>query len=428
MKLEKGKTIEESLMPTFENVTREFITITMYKILFSKKLPNFKFEFREKEAIDFIEKLVKEHSEKYSFFKIKGEKILQEIKQVNKNTEKPIMIINNYKEFFELLRQFYERDIELYFLRSDMSGFPVYEKDNCFEEIWLRATPDDFNDPERFLRKQVEMINDRTFEKYDEETYFGRLNFLDNNVLCIKNGIARTWDENSREMEMTIYDKKHYDKTELINRPHYTLPVIRYGIYEKDGKKICYIGSVQNKNDDYEKNDVMKKVNRKKYKLNENVPEEDISKVEPKNILALSIFINLLNKEGITEIEVPGMYVLDYEYHEKRNEEILQEFKERWTKDQIEKYPEIYERSSYYFERAYEKQDFISEIKTERLSLAFRRLLYHYPNGKIQSYPGEVDNFLHLNIPIVKNENEINGYMLRELYKLVEEKSLESER
>ena len=323
----KNRTIADSLKPTFENVTREFITNTLYKILFSEELPNFKFDFREDEAIAFIEKTLQNYRDEFkdeSFVKEleeKHKKILQKIKdKQNDKTIQPVMIISNYKKFFELLRQFYERDIELYFLRTEMTGFPVYEKDNCFEQIWLRATPDDFNSPEEFLRKQVEMIKDRTLEKYDKETYFGKLDFLDDNVICIKNGIARTWDENSREVEITIYDKKYYNNTELFNRPHYTLPVIRYGIYEKDGRKVCYIGSIQSKSlsladkELYEKQNINKKVNRKKYKVNSGVPEEYKDKVEPKSILALSLFINILNEEGITDFEIPCMYVLDYEY------------------------------------------------------------------------------------------------------------------
>lgn len=428
MDSENTQTIANSLKPTFENVTRDFITGTLHEILFSDELPNFKFDFREDEAIKFIEKVLQDYSNTYDFLKEKSQKILQQIKEKSdKNTLEPVMIVNDYKKFFELLRQFYERDIELYFLRTHNSGFPVYEKDNCFEQIWLRATPDDFNNPERFLSKQVDMIKDTTFAKYDEETFLGKLSFLDNNILCVKNGIARTWDENSREIEMTIYDKKYYNDTKLFDRPHYTLPVIRYGIYEKNGKKICYIGSIQNKNKDYEESDLKKKVNRSKYKINANIPEEDISQVEPKNILALSIFINLLHREGISEIEIPGMYVLDYEYHEKRNKKLLEDFK-KWTKEEIDEYPEDYKRCSYYFERNYKKEDVISQIKTEKLSLTLRRLLCHYPNGNIQSYPYEVDSFLHLNIPIVKDENEINGNVLKELYNLVKEKSSENER
>ena len=233
-----------------------------------------------------------------------------------------------------------------------------------------------------------------------------------------KNGIARTWDENSREMEITIYDKKYYEKQELFHRPHYTLPTIRYGIYERNGKKVCSIGSIQDKSDSYQKTDLSKKVNRKKYKANEGVPAEDVQQVEPKHILSLSIFINLLNKEGITEIEVPSLYVLDYDYHTKRNEQILKDFKKEWSEEKIKKYPEEYKRCLHYFNKAYNKQDIISEIKIERILLTFRRVLQHYTNSSIISYPGDADSFMHLRIPIIKSKNDINGSIFQELYKL----------
>lgn len=417
-------TIAEWWKPTFENVTREFITNNLYKILFSEELPNFRFEFREDEAIEFIEDILYNYTKEYNFYKEKSQKILQSIKKKSDgNTLSPVMIVEDYKKFFELLRQFYERDIELYFLRTKMSGFTRYEKDNCFEQIWLRATPDDFNNPEEFLRRQVEMINDKTFEKYDDETYLGPVNFLDNNVLCVENGIARTWDENSREIRFTIYDKKYYKNTELFYRPHYSLPKIRYGIYQKDGKKVCSIGSIQNINN--EKNDINKKVNREKYRVNSGVPEEDTYKVEPKNLLVLSLFINILHKHNITEIEVPSLYVLDYEYHQKRQKQHLLEFEKKWTESEMKQNPKQYKIESKYLEDNIGKEDLISELKTERLLLTFRRLLNHYTNAKINSYPGDSDSFMHLNIPVVQSKEELKGNIFKELYQLLGETNIE---
>ena len=194
-------------------------------------------------------------------------------------------------------------------------------------------------------------MKDTTFQKYDEETYLGKLESLNNHIVCIKNGIARTWDENFRQMEITIYDKQYYDNKELWNRPHYTLPVIRYGIYEKENRKICSIGSIQDKNNNMIEDSLRKKIDRQKYKINKGISEEYTYKVEPKNIIALSIFINLLHIEGITDIEVPSMYVLDYEYHTKRNKYLLKEFKQEWTKEVLwerqkrERYPEQYKEA-----------------------------------------------------------------------------------
>lgn len=423
------RTVAESWKPTFENVAREFITETMYKIYFSDILPNFRFEFMEDEAIKFIEKILEQQVQKYSFWQEKANLIIQKVKnKSNINEIEPLMIVSDYKKFFELLRQYYEEHIELYFQRTKMSGFPRYEKDNCFEQIWLRATPDDFNKPEVFLEKQVAMLKDKTFEKYNKETYLGKFKFLNDNIICVENGIARTWDENSREFKIKIYDKKFYDNTELFERPNYMLPVIRYGIYERNGKKICSIGSIQNKNDDYKQNELKKKIDKKKYQINKDVPQDYKIQVEPKNVLALSIFIDFLNSEEITEIEVPGMYVLDYEYHRKSNKLLLEEFKKEWTKEEIKNFPQRYEESLYYFERMYNKQDLISEIKTERLGLTFRRLLHHYQNGYIESYPLELDSFFHLHIPVIKDENEINGDVLKKLFKLVKNKYSEKER
>ena len=106
-------------------------------------------------------------------------------------------------------------------------------------------------------------------------------------------------------------------------------------------------------------------MDRKRYKANEVMSDEDSYQIEPKNLLALSLFINLLHREGITE-----------------------------------------------------KEDLISEIKIERLFYTFRRLLQHYPMGSIKSYPGEVDSFMHLSIPVVRNRNDINGSVFLELYEL----------
>lgn len=440
MKLPNNKTIADCWLPTYENVSREFVIDNLEKLLFSDELPNFRFDFREKEAIEFIENIIKEYVDgfKNTDYKEKIEqkydKILEKIKQKTEgNTQEPVMVVSDHKKFFEYLRQVYEKDIELFFQRTDFSGFNRYEKNNFFELIWLRATPNDFNNPEEFLKKQAEMIQDTTFEKYDEETYLGKLECLNNHIICIKNGMARTCDENFRQIEITIYDKEHYNNKELFNRPHYTLPVIRYGIYEKDNRKICSIGSIQDKSYEIgnEKN-IKKKMDREKYRVNKDISKEDTSKVEPKNVIALSIFINLLHREGITDIEVPSMYVLDHEYHRKRNKYLLRKFKQEWTKDlwgreKREKYPEDYKKAFQLFLKTFRKQDLISEIKTERLLLTARRLLNHYPKANIIAYPEEMDNYMHLQIPVVNDENDINGDILKEFYNLVQTLDIEKQ-
>jgi len=435
MKDFKGKVTKEWI-PTFENVAREFITDNMYRLMFDEKLANIRFEFREEEAMEFVKKVLDEWVEDIYLNSPKAEKILNKLENVrnhsvetqnidDQNLDKPIVVVKDYKKFFELLRQFFEKNIELYFERTKSQEFSKHEKNNCFEQIWLRMTPSDFNNPEEFLEKQVQMLDDKTFEKYNKMKYLGELDGL---AICAEKDIARTWDENSYQMEFTAFVKSQYDnrgKRDLSLISHYKLPFIRYGIYEKDGKKVCRIGSIQNKNDNHIPNEVDKKVNRVKYKANQGVQEEDTEKVEPKNLLALSIFINMLNQEGITEIEVPSFYVLDYEYHEKLSKEIKDEFDEEWPEEEIERYPDIYESQKQHFDSLLDKQDIISELKTERLLLTFRRLLQHYPNGKMQSYAEDGDSFMHLSIPKVRDENDINGNIFKKIYQMQNQNYIE---
>lgn len=467
----KFGTIADSLKPTYENVTREFITGTMKKILFSEEMPNFNFEFKENEAIEFIENVWNSYTSKYDFLKEDESKVINAIKQKNDIddtiNEKPSLIINDYKNFFELLRQYYEKDIELYFKRTGASGFAVYEKDNCFEQIWLRATSNDFNNPESFLKKNVDIINDETFEKYSEETLLGKSKNLNDNIICVKNSIAKPWDETPRKFEIIIYDKEYYENKELFDRPQYKLPVIRYGIYEKENKKICYIGAIQNpkvcyseavlkiKNGKNNLNKVSKDFTRKKYKLNKGIfesesieykryveknktidktidktnnnvnkqisPPENISEVEPSHLLALSIFVSFLHKEGITDIEVPNGYVLDYEYHQKRNIIMKKQFEEEWSEYKRKEWPEEYIINKKLVDNELNKEDLIIKNKTEKFRRTFMRLMYHYPKSKINNDNDneKSDKTLHINIPVVKSLEDIKGDMLEETYSSV---------
>ncbi|MBQ8043181.1 MAG: hypothetical protein IJ272_03400 [Clostridia bacterium] len=419
--MEYAGSVSETLKPTFENVTNEFVTSTMYTILCNKAKTNFAMRFSEPEAMDFITDILHESAKGGEYWKRKSEEILKTLGQnTTIDEDTPVMVVRDYREFFERLTELCAENVSQHFKRTGNSSFPWYERTNCMEEIWLRMAPEDFNDPENFLKRQVEMAKDITFNKYDKLTCLGQSKSLGNNFVCIQNKVARTWDEASQEMEITIYDKEHYHNNNLRLKPHYTLPVIRYGIFEKDGKKVCRIYSIQTKDTNQEQNAVHKKVDRARYRVNQGVSQQDTEKVEPKNLMALSIFFNLLNQEGITQIEAQGVYALDYEFHEKRNKRLIKDFKERWTDEKKSEQPDMYLREKSYLDKSYGKEELISEIKTERFVKTFDRLLQHYPMGKVESYPTELDSNYHITIPKIKSKSEINGELLQEMYSLVE--------
>ena len=420
-------TISVHLTPTLKNVVRAFIDTTMRNILLDDKTISFNFVFTQPEAITFIEQFLyqgaeglKDEEDWYEARIESDSKIMQALKQESKSdNDLPSLIINDYQTFFELFRQYHEKNIELWFQRTKASGFMVYEMKNCFEHIWLRATPEDFNNPEQFLEKQVQIINDNTFSKYDDEIVVGELGDFNDHILCVSNDIARTWDETPREFKMTIYDKEIYD-TEIVITPRYTLPLIRYGIYERDGEKVCLIGAIQSSDDGaWASKEVTSTFNRTRYRVNKGIPANEALLVEPSHLIALSIFINFLHNEGITKIEAPSCYVLDYQYHQKRNMELIEELQKEWPKSKQEQYPDEYIKVKQRIEEALYKEDLICYNKTTRFIQTLMRLAHHYPKSQIPTDPTELDNYFHMTIPVAQEPEDINNVLLQSLKTLV---------
>ena len=59
---------------------------------------------------------------------------------------------------------------------------------------------------------------------------------------------------------------------------------------------------------------------------------------------------------------------------------------------------------------------------------SFERILYHYPNSKIVSYPGEVENTFHIKVPSIKSTDEIKGKLLKEVYEKIDGRYNDMER
>ena len=414
--------IKKDLLPTYENVTKEFISNTLHELMCAKddaQYANFLIDFKEDEAIDFIKSTYNKSLKWYSLSTIVFmEKFLDDVlagieKAQNNDTDYPVMEISNYKLFFENLRKVYEKEIDLYYKRKqDFLLFSSYDRENLFTEIWLRCTPEDFKHPEEFLERNAQMMSDNTFEEYDEQQRIGKISIFDNNILNVKNGVARTWDEAPREMIFRIFSRNSRGHLGL-----FEFPVIRYGIIEQNNEKVCLIGSIQNKaSEDYSTPNIKEIVDQTRKVVNRGVPGEEKKEIEPKKIIALSMFINLLHQKGITKIQVPSMYVLDYPYHEKRVQYAIDYFNKRWPENKQKENPEQYLQEKEVIEKLNGREDFISKTKTENFVRLFSRILHHYPNGSITNYPGEVSNTMQIEIPVVKNKQEIKGEALQKLY------------
>ena len=112
----------------------------------------------------------------------------------------------------------------------------------------------------------------------------------------------------------------------------------------------------------------------------------------------------MLKEKGITNIKVPGIQVLSYRYHELLSEKTKKDFEKDYSPEQLEyinnlnsydreRKLEEYEWQRVWYSHVVDKQDFISETKTEGLFKIFRRVEEQY--GTIEL----------LNTPFIEDEN-----------------------
>lgn len=372
---------------------RTFILYNMNYLMHDKmEFPNISFDFKEKEARDEILELVNQELRMNTLsFKLSDlEEIIDGV--FNPNLDNPVVEIIDYKRFFRNLN-------ELMSMKLD-----PFERQNLLKFIWLRMTPDDFKRPEDFLEKNVNILKDNTFNDYLKEQSIN-VPFLKDYKVTALTYNTYYFNESMNDMSFTIYSDEVGVK----------LPVVRYGIYERNGEKICEIGSIQHMSTNYYDSKMIqleKKVDRLKYKLNKDVSEYYKYKVEPKSLISLLLFVDMLKGKGINKVVVPAMYPLDSSYHEKRVECYKTFLRGRWTKETV-KIQNAKFRQEFKLLDKIDRIDEISASKTNNLIRLFERLLYHLEDSTITNYPGEVSSYFEFDL----NTNNIKGEYVKSLIK-----------
>jgi len=328
------------------------------------------FNFVEKEAKDLIKNIYKKYN-----LEATDETFDMFCKKIDNpyNDNFKTVVVRDYKEFFNLLTRLYELDIDKY-IKHERSSYGIYRMKNFFKDVWLRASNLDFQDINNFLKKEISMYENDIFHEYDEEYYLGKYNSDKGILLSCHNKISKPWDECPYEMIFGLYPESLYEESNscFLSFPSYELPKVRYGIYEENGEKICRIGSIQKDIYNINLDDRTSKIaKRMRYKLSND------DGIEPDKIISLFLFINLLKNKGITKIEIPSLYPLDYDYHITRSKYLKKDLIDNWTPFRIECDPERFAEAKRYFLDNYGAENKISKIKTEDLiNVALRTCSY----------------------------------------------------
>ena len=306
----------------------------------------------------------------------------------------PIIIIRNFKDFIFLIRDIYSAE----YSRLGIFNFGLCN-DQIFADLWLRASPLDLMDVNRFLRKQLEMYHDDTFNEFKTLQKIADFPNLEMFMGAISKN-CMTYDECPSEMIFRFYNNKtvfnyYCSNFERDEKQYYELPRIRYGIYEENGKKICRIGSIQNKNcnRDIDESDkdicewIAERINIFKLGIISNKHKN----VEPNKMISLVLFLFYLFKNGITKIEIPIAYFNNYDYH----------IKERKRLEKKE-------------EKVTCNEDVVSALKTEKLFSLVLKTVEYFEDASVL----DLDNRIFIDIG---NINLTSNQFIQDLYEKLED-------
>jgi len=313
------------------------------------------------------------------------------------NVVVPVLIIRN-KENFNTLLIYYVEKAKIFYdntnYKEEQLNGEYYDKYRvCPEKVimsrlWSIDTYEDFEEPEKFLKRRIAFLESDLGESKKEFSYSDK---LDGNITL------------SIEKDKIDYETPYKMVINSINESGsiYKFPEIKFGI---DGD-IVYIYAIQNK--DNRTNKYIKYMNRILYKIGEGFDsyednfdmyeEGNLRDVSASFVVALNMAISYFNSLGYSKFCAPSFLVT--RWNAKR---IMAE--RNSIKNPYEDVFELYD--------AIDSHERLQSNLTEKFLRTFLRLTHHYDNLTVDSYPfdNHIDSNLYLSVngELISNNGLLN--------------------
>lgn len=285
------------------------------------------------------------------------------------NSNYPILNIDSYKEFLHkcekylnVAYEFYKKDKDYYDLKDDFS----YLK-KLFMDLIVNATYYNLDDPINYIDLKTKQLTDKTIK--EGNSLVGNYNGA--NIYC---KISKNVSNLEAPYRMSIIFKSDGEQ--------FTLPTLTFGV---DGKTI-YLMCIQNtaKNDKDSK--LVKKLDRYFRKVNKDVSiDEEISKVSPNALVALSIFNEYMLNLGLDKVVASNFMPIRYNNNKVK---IFNKYKDENLKKK----------------ESIEMIDYIQSNITEKFMNLLLRYNYHFDASIVQY--DEVKDEMHLFLKDKKYDEE----------------------
>lgn len=329
------------------------------------------------------------------------------------------LVIKDEDKFLEVLEEYIYYCFEL---KRKTLRFYRNEYDNKMKMLmaylFINFSTEDFLNPVEAIRRHIDYMLDNTFSYLDEgrRIYLGES--FGNSDIYIQRHPQSVMMETPWKLEVGL--KKNVG-VEVVSCP---LADVSYGIREEDGEKVCYVYSMMKPKEKDESSDrekiFRKRLNRELYKLNDGVLEqesedfikyrngetrdyqENVTDVTQSFVLSLSVFVTLLQKEGISKIKVvpylPVRYVGRHIAASNVTDEVRRE--------------ELNERNKR-----------IQDNCTNKFMRTFRRVAYHMGEDlEMYSVPYEIDEYMTFGL--YSKSKELNNPLLDKVSDCVLEEDL----
>lgn len=300
------------------------------------------------------------------------------------------LMINNQKEFFDLLEKYINLE-----LKKERKTREFYREKNKNTIKWImaylfvNATTEEFLKPEDLLRRKMDFLNDKTFDSLNEGIEIPLGAVFKNSNICIKKEVCPVSMETPYRLDFSLTRGK----------VRYPLPSIYYGISES----VCYLYGIQQPKKKLSRGiqeaKYQKEMNRLLYKINEGVPskdskfyqnDENYMDVTHSFVLVLDIFTKLLKSRGIDIVK--GVTYLPIRY----------QAMEIWGDTlPIDKKEEVLQEN----ER-------IQSNLTDKFVRTIRRLEFQDSSLEITSYPYDVDEYITFKL---KKSGIANNDLLKDI-------------
>lgn len=284
------------------------------------------------------------------------------------NLQIPTLYISNKEDFDSLIESYVD------------IAFTFYDKDYYDNEheyikaimtfLFVNMTAEEFLNPCEYIKRRISFIKNSLALEIDSPVFFGNSSYIGNISVTLN--------------KEPIYEETPYSlnfKTE-----DSIFPAVRFGI---DSNSV-YIYAIQNRKDA----SIDKKTNRILYKINENFDTtnesydnindyENLTGVTNSAVVAATMALSFFLKMGYTDIRMPSFLPVRFNAKELTREKKMSKFIHEENFDNLN-------------QDSFDINMSIQRNISDKFIRTFRRIENHFDNININSFPFDVDSYLHL--------------------------------